>query len=215
MRTIRQNVFETNSSSMHAVCILTETEYDNIKRGKGLIAGEDHYVEINADTVKKYFKECSDYLEKRNAENKANIEELKNLKGRAADSLTNKEKSLLLWDTALFKSYPEKAIEKGLEQLNNNILENEESFEKLNNEDFIKKITDKILYYIDSLQSIKENEFDYEEADMTEEEFEYFQEFLSDYDNIDSFGYGYENSNVDSRNINGQEIYVLSYSGYN
>lgn len=214
MRTIRQNVFETNSSSMHAVCILTETEFENIKAGKGFIAGEDHYEEVNADTVKKYFKECSDYLEERNAENKANIEELKNLKGRAADSLTNKEKSLLLWDTALFKSYPEKAIEKGLEQLNNNILENEKFFEKLNNEDYIKKITDKILYHIDSLQSIKENEFDYEEAGMTKEEFEYFQEFLSDYDNIDSFGYGYENSNLDSRDINGLKVYVLSYSGY-
>lgn len=215
MRTIRQNVFETNSSSMHAVCILTETEYDDIKRGKGLIAGEDHYEEVNADTVKKHFTEKAEYLKKIKLQYKADIEEIKKLENRKVDSLTNKEKGLIRWNVNLFMSNPKEAIEKGIENLKENISEIEESLVNLDNEDFIKKVADKTMQVIDSLQYIKDNDFDYEEADMTEDEFDYVKEFLSDYDNIDSFGYGYENSDVNSRNINGQKVYVLSYSGYN
>lgn len=214
MRTIRQNVFETNSSSMHAVCILTETEYENIKAGKGLIVGNSHYEDITVETVQKYFKEQAEYLKKRNVEYKADIEELKTLENRTVDSFTNRERYLIRWNTELFKSNPKQAIENGLKELNDMISENEESLKTLENEDFIKKIADKVIYHIDSIQYIKDNDFDYEEAGITEDEFEYIQDFLSEKDNIDSFGYGYENSNVDSRDINGQRIYVLSYSGY-
>lgn len=34
MRTIRQNTFETNSSSTHSVAIVTEEEYENLINGK-------------------------------------------------------------------------------------------------------------------------------------------------------------------------------------
>lgn len=214
MRTIRQNVFETNSSSMHAVCILTETEYKNLKEGKGLIVGDSHYEDINVETVQQYFKEQAEYLKKKNIEYKADIEELKKLENRTVDSFTNKERYLIRWNTELFKSNPKEAIKNGLKELNDMIAENEKSLETLENEDFIKKIADKVLYHIDSIQYIKDNDFDYEEAGLTEDEFEYIQDFLSEKDNIDSFGYGYENQEVNSRKIDGQEVYVLSYSGY-
>lgn len=215
MRTIRQNVFETNSSSMHAVCILTETEYKNLKEGKGLIVGDSHYEDINVETVQQYFKEQAEYLKKKNAEYKVDIEYLKTLENRTVDSFTNREKSLIRWNVELFKSNPKEAIENGLKELNNMIAENEKSLETLENEDFIKKIADKVICHIDSIQYIKDNDFDYEEAGLTEDEFEYIQDFLSERDNIDSFGYGYENQEVNSRKIDGQEVYVLSYSGYN
>jgi hypothetical protein len=215
MRTIRQNVFETNSSSMHAVCILTETEYKNIKEGKGLIAGESHYKDINVEAVQQYFKEQAEYLKKRNAERKVDIEDLKTLENRTVDSFTNRERYLIRWDIDLYKSDPKKAIENGLKELNDQISENEKDLETLENEEFINRVANKVLYHIDALQYIKDNDFDYEEAGLTSEEFEYMRDFLSDMDNIDSFGYGYENQNVDSRKIDGQEIYVLSYSGYN
>ena len=34
MKTIRENVFETNSSSMHSCTILTDSEYNDFKNGK-------------------------------------------------------------------------------------------------------------------------------------------------------------------------------------
>lgn len=215
MRTIRQNVFETNSSSMHAVCILTETEYENIKSGKGLIVGGDHYEELSLETVQKYFNSQAEYYKERNTEYKAGLEEIKKLGKRDASSLTNKECSLIRWNIDLFKSDPKKAIENGTKELKEMISQNEKSLETLENEEFIKNVAKKVLYHIEDLRSIKENDFDYEEADMTEEEFDYVQDFLSEMDNIDSFGYGYENQEVNSRKIDGQEVYVLSYSGYN
>ena len=215
MRTIRQNTFETNSSSCHAVCILTDREYEDIVAGKGLIAGEDHYEEITAETVKEYFEKQKKYLEKRNVEYKEDIEKVKKLKGRPVDSLDNKEKYLIQWNVTLFMASPDTAIQNGIESLNKMISENEKGIEKLSNEEVIKKVADKVIYYMDSLQYVKDDNFDYEEAGMTEEEYGHFRDFLSNYDNIESFGYGYENSNVDSRTIDGHKVYVLSYSGYN
>ena len=215
MRTIRQNVFETNSSSMHAVCILTETEYENIKSGKGLIVGEDHYEDLSVEAVQKYFNSQAEYLRERNDEYRAGLKEIKTLEKRDASSLTNKERSFIRWNIELFKSDPKKAIENGIKELNDQISEYEETLEILENEEFIKNVADKVLLHAESLQSIKDNDFDYEEAGLTEKEFEYVQNFLSEKDNIDTFGDDYEHNEVDSRTINGQKIYVLSYSGYN
>lgn len=215
MRTIRQNVFETNSSSMHAVCILTETEYENIKAGKGLIVGEDHYEDLSVEAVQKYFNNQAEYLKERNDEYRAGLKEIKTLEKRDASSLTNKERSFIRWNIELFKSDPKKAIENGTKELKDQISENEKNLETLENEEFIKNVADKVLLVVDSLSYIKDNDFDYEEAGLTEKEFEYIQDFLSEKDNLNTFGDGYENNEVDSRTINGQKVYVLSYSGYN
>ena len=215
MRTIRQNVFETNSSSMHAVCILTETEYENIKSGKGLLVGEDHYEDLSVEAVQKYFNNQAEYLKERNDEYRAGLKEIKTLEKRDASSLTNKERSFIRWNIELFKSDPKKAIENGTKELKDQISENEKNLETLENEEFIKNVADKALLVVDSLSYIKDNDFDYEEAGLTEKEFEYIQDFLSEKDNLDTFGDGYENNEVDSRTINGQKVYVLSYSGYN
>ena len=215
MRTIRQNVFETNSSSMHAVCILTETEYENIKEGKGLLVGEDHYEDLSVEAVQKYFNNQAEYLKERNDEYRAGLKEIKTLEKRDASSLTNKERSFIRWNIELFKSDPKKAIENGTKELKDQISENEKNLETLENEEFIKNVADKALLVVDSLSYIKDNDFDYEEAGLTEKEFEYIQDFLSEKDNLDTFGDGYENNEVDSRTINGQKVYVLSYSGYN
>lgn len=188
MRTIRQNVFETNSSSMHAVCILTETEYENIKSGKGLIVGEDHYEDLSVEAVQKYFNSQAEYLRERNDEYRAGLKEIKTLEKRDASSLTNKERSFIRWNIELFKSDPKKAIENGIKELNDQISEYEETLEILENEEFIKNVADKVLLHAESLQSIKDNDFDYEEAGLTEKEFEYVQNFLSEKDNIDTFG---------------------------
>lgn len=215
MRTIRQNVFETNSSSMHAVCILTETEYENIKSGKGLLVGEDHYEDLSVEAVQKYFNNQAEYLKERNDEYRAGLKEIKTLEKRDASSLTNKERSFIRWNIELFKSDPKKAIENGTKELKDQISENEKNLETLENEEFIKNVADKALLVVDSLSYIKDNDFDYEEAGLTEKEFEYIQDFLSEKDNLDTFGDGYEHNEVDSRTINGQKVYVLSYSGYN
>lgn len=214
MRTIRQNVFETNSSSMHAVCILTETEYENIKSGKGLLVGEDHYEDLSLEAVQKYFKSQADYLKERNDEYRAGLKEIKKLEKRDASSLTNKERSWIRWNIELFKSDPKKAIENGTKELKDQIAENEKNLETLENEEFIKNVANKVLLVVDSLSYIKDNDFDYEEAGLTEDEFEYVQDFLSEKDNLNTFGDDYENNQVDSRTINGQKVYVLSYSGY-
>lgn len=215
MRTIRQNVFETNSSSMHAVCILTETEYENIKSGKGLLVGEDHYEDLSVEAVQKYFNSQAEYLRERNDEYRAGLKEIKKLEKRDASSLTNKERSWIIWNIELFKSDPKKAIENGTKKLKDQIAENEKNLETLENEEFIKNVANKVLLVVDSLSYIKDNDFDYEEAGLTEDEFEYVQDFLSKKDNLNTFGDDYENNQVDSRTINGQKVYVLSYSGYN
>ena len=50
MKTIRRNTFETNSSSVHCVTILSDKEYQNIKNGKAALDYRN-YVEITPQFI--------------------------------------------------------------------------------------------------------------------------------------------------------------------
>ena len=47
MKTIRQNTFETNSSSTHSVAIVTEEEYENLRNGKYYLRNQYDFDVIN------------------------------------------------------------------------------------------------------------------------------------------------------------------------
>jgi hypothetical protein len=88
-------------------------------------------------------------------------------------------------------------------------------------------MTDLILQLVPSLSSLKSHYYydDEEEEDDDDETplYEKYQcskldcdfaiEFLSDKDNIDTYGEGYEESSLDEREIDGVIVHVLSYSG--
>ena len=50
MKTIRRNTFETNSSSVHCVTILSDKEYQNIENGKAVL-NYRNYVEITPQFI--------------------------------------------------------------------------------------------------------------------------------------------------------------------
>ena len=74
MKTIRRNVFETNSSSVHCVTILSDKEYQNIENGKAVLDYHD-YVEITPQFIQE--KIAKD--KKRIQENKDSIAEADSL----------------------------------------------------------------------------------------------------------------------------------------
>lgn len=49
MISIRKNVFETNSSSTHSLCICTENEYDKFKNGDMMYDGYNEELQFVSD----------------------------------------------------------------------------------------------------------------------------------------------------------------------
>ena len=61
MKTIRRNTFETNSSSVHCVTILSDKEYQNIKNGKAVLDYRN-YVEITPQFIQEKLQKIKNIL---------------------------------------------------------------------------------------------------------------------------------------------------------
>ena len=59
MKTIRRNTFETNSSSVHCVTILSDKEFNLIKEGKAVLEG-NCVEEITSELVNNYINDKID-----------------------------------------------------------------------------------------------------------------------------------------------------------
>lgn len=224
MKTIRRNTFETNSSSVHCVTILSDKEFNLIKEGKAVI--DDHHVEeITPDLINNYINDKIDSAENSIERSRKNIEHYKKLQGQDTDDWPEDDKRWIAgWDWER-KSGSELKIalrdvisreEKRIEYYTNNLA----YLHKID----VNKITDLILQLTPSLNRFKNRYYDddeeednetpsYEEYQCSESDFKFATEFLSKKDNIDTYGDQYEESRLDEREIDGVMVHVLSYSG--
>ena len=63
MRQIRQNTFETNSSSTHSLVLCTEDEFNDWKSGKTLLNTYMHtFVDYSEPSIKDYEEAKVDYV---------------------------------------------------------------------------------------------------------------------------------------------------------
>ena len=224
MKTIRRNTFETNSSSVHCVTILSDKEFNLIKEGKAVI-DDLHVEEITPDLINNYINDKIDSAENSIERSRKNIEHYKKLQGQDTDDWPEDDKRWIAgWDWKR-KSGSELKIalrdvisqkEKSIEYYTNNLT-------YLRGID-INKMTDLILQLTPSLDKFKTHYYDddeeeddetpsYEEYQCSESDFKFATEFLIGKDNIDTFGEGYEESHLDEREIEGVMVHVLSYSG--
>lgn len=72
MKSIRQNTFETNSSSVHSLTLTSKSEYEAWEKGDVIMAGEGNFVPFTElyDTIKKYIEDHVASYEKELAEEK-------------------------------------------------------------------------------------------------------------------------------------------------
>lgn len=229
MKTIRRNTFETNSSSVHCVTILSDKEFKLIQDGKAVLEG--HYVEeITPDLIGEYINHKIDYAENSIKCSRKNIKEYTKLKDQDTGDWPEEDKRRIAgWDWKR-KSGSELKIalrdaiareEKGIELYTNNLAYLQEID--------VNKMTDLILQLTPLLDKFKTNYYDddeeededddetpsYEEYQCSKSDYKFAAEFLSDKDNIDTYGEDYEESCLDERTIDGVTVHVLSYSGRN
>lgn len=225
MKTIRRNTFETNSSSVHCVTILSDKEFNLIKEGKAVI-DDLHIEEITPDLINNYINDKIDSAENSIERSRKNIEHYKKLQGQDTDDWPEDDKRWIAgWDWKR-KSGSELKIalrdvisreEKSIEYYTNNLA----YLHKID----VNKITDLILQLTPSLDKFKTHYYEddeeedddetpsYEEYQCSESDFKFATEFLSKKDNIDTYGEQYEESHLNEREIDGITVHVLSYSG--
>lgn len=227
MKTIRRNVFETNSSSVHCVTILSDKEFNLIKEGKAVLDGSC-VKEITPDTIGKYVNYKIDSAENSIKWSRKNIKQYKKLQDQDTGDWPEEDKRRIAgWDWKR-KSGSELKI-----NLRDAIAQEEKSIEYYtNNLDYLReidvdKMTDLILQLTPSLDKFKTHYYDdddeeededdempsYEEYQCSKSDYKFATEFLSDKDNIDTYGEDYEESRLDEREIDGIMVHVLSYSG--
>ena len=219
MKTIRRNTFETNSSSVHSVTILSDKEFNLIKEGKAVI--DDHHVEeITLDLINNYINDKIDSAENTIERSRKNIEHYKKLQDLDTSDWPENDKRFIAGWNWKRKSGSELKIalrdvisreKKSIEYYTNNLA----YLHKID----VNKITDLILQLTPSLDKFKTHYYEddetpsYEEYQCSESDFKFVTEFLSDKDNIDTYGEQYEESHLDEREIDGVTVHVLSYSG--
>lgn len=225
MKTIRRNVFETNSSSVHCVTILSDKEFNLIKEGKAVLEG-DCVEEITPDLIGEYIDHKIDYAENSIEWSRKNIKQYTKLKDQDTGDWPEDDKRCIAgWDWKR-KSGSELKI-----ALRDAIAREEKSIECYTNnlaylrEIDVNKMTDLILQLTPSLDRFKTHYYDddeededdetpsYEEYQCSKSDYKFATEFLSDKDNIDTYGEDYEESCLDEREIDGVMVHVLSYSG--
>lgn len=220
MKTIRRNTFETNSSSVHCVTILSDKEFNLVKEGKAVI-DYDCVKEITPELVNNYINDKIDSAENSIERSRKNIEHYNKLQDLDTGDWSEDDKRWIAgWDWKRLSGSELKIalrnaithIEKTIEDYTNNLT-------YLRGID-INKMTDLILQLTPSLSRLKSyyDEDDetplYQEYQCSESDFKFATEFLSGKDNIDTFGEGYEESHLDDREIDGILVHVLSYSGH-
>ena len=219
MKTIRRNTFETNSSSVHCVTILSDKEFNLVKEGKAVI-DYDCVKEITPELVNNYINNKIDSAENSIERSRKNIEHYNKLQDLDTGDWPEDDKRWIAgWDwKRLSGSELKIALRNAITQIEKIIEDNINNLTYLRGID-INKMTDLILQLTPSLSRLKSyyDEDDetplYQEYQCSESDFKFATEFLSGKDNIDTFGEGYEESHLDDREIDGILVHVLSYSG--
>ena len=228
MKTIRRNVFETNSSSVHCVTILSDKEYQNIKNGKAVLDYRN-YVEITPQFIQEKIAEDKKYFESSIKEYEKNIEKFEKLIDVDTGDWSEEDKRIIAGWTWKHLSGSELKIKlhEYLERTKECIQENKDSIKEADSLDPEKmvKLLEKMIPDLERLKEEYNNYDDDEDEDdygdvltaddygCSEEEFNWAISFLNDKDNIDTYGSGYDESSYDSRTIDGVTVHVLSYSG--
>ena len=229
MKTIRRNVFETNSSSVHCVTILSDKEYQNIKNGKAVLDYHD-YVEITPQFIREKIAEDKKYSESSIEEYEKNIKKFEKLIDVDTGDWSKEDKRTIVgwtWER-LSGSELKIKLREYLERAKERIQENKDSIAEADSLD-PEKMVKLLERMIPDLERLKEeyNNYDDDEEDedededvltaddygCSEEEFNWAIGLLNDKDNIDTYGSGYDESSYDSRTIDGVTVHVLSYSG--
>lgn len=229
MKTIRRNTFETNSSSVHCVTILSDKEYQNIKNGKAVLDYRN-YVEITPQFIREKIAEDKKYSESSIEEYEKNIEKFGKLIDVDTGDWSKEDKRTIVgwsWER-LSGSELKIKLREYLEHAKKRIQENKDSITEADSLD-PEKMVKLLERMIPDLERLKEeyhgyDDYDDEEDDdedilsandydCSEEEFNWAIEFLNDKDNIETYGSGYDESCYDSRTIDGVTVHVLSYSG--
>ena len=222
MKTIRRNTFETNSSSVHCVTILSDKEFNLVKEGKAVI-DYDRVKEITPDLINNYINDKIDSAKSSIEQFRKNIKHYKKLQDLDTGDWPEDDKRWVAgWDWKRLSGSELKIA------LRNAITQAEKIIEDYTNDlTYLRgidtnKMTDLILQLTPSLSRFKthydEAEDDdetpsYEEYQCSESDFKFVTEFLSDKDNIDTYGKQYEESHLNEREIDGVTVHVLSYSG--
>ena len=219
MKTIRRNTFETNSSSVHCVTILSDKEFNLVQEGKAVI-DYDCVKEITPELVNSYINDKIDSAENSIERSRKNIEHYNKLQDKDTGDWPEDDKRWVAgWNWKKLSGSELKIA------LRNAITQGEKIIEDYtNNLTYLRgidinKMTDLILQLTPSLSRLKSyyDEDDetplYQEYQCSESDFKFATEFLSSKDNIDTFGEGYEESHLDDREIDGILVHVLSYSG--
>lgn len=223
MKTIRRNTFETNSSSVHCVTILSDKEYQNIKNGKAVLDYRN-YVEITPQFIREKIAEDKKYFESSIKAYEKTIEKFEKLINVDTGDWSEEDKRTIAgwsWER-LSGSELKIKLREYLEHAKKRIQENKDSITEADSLDPEKmvKLFEKMIPDLERLKEEyqKDDDGDILSADdygCSEEEFNWAIEFLNDKDNIDTYGNGYDESCYDSRAIDGVMVHVLSYSGYN
>lgn len=223
MKTIRRNTFETNSSSVHCVTILSDKEFNLVQEGKAVI-DYDCVKEITPDLINNYINDKIDSAENSIERSRKNIEHYNKLQDLDTGDWPEDDKRWIAgWDwKRLSGSELKIALRNAIARVEQNIEDYTNNLTYLRGID-TNKMTDLILQLTPSLSRLKthydEDEDDdetpsYEEYQCSESDFKFATEFLIGKDNIDTFGEGYEESHLDDREIDGILVHVLSYSGH-
>lgn len=229
MKTVRRNVFETNSSSVHCVTILSDKEYQNIKNGKAVLDYHD-YVEITPQFIREKIAKDKSYSESSIEGYEKNIKKFEKLIDVDTGDWTEEDKRTIVgwcWEH-LSGSELKIKLREYLEQIKERIQYQKESIAEAETID-PEKMVKLLERMIPDLERLKDEYHDYDDNDdeedddeyilsandygCSEEEFNWAVGFLSDKDNIETYGSGYDESCYDSRTIDGVTVHVLSYSG--
>ena len=221
MKTIRRNTFETNSSSVHCVTILSDKEFNLVKEGKAVI-DYDCVKEITPELVNNYINDKIDSAENSIERSRKNIEHYNKLQDLDTGDWPEDDKRWIAgWDwKRLSGSELKIALRNAITQSEKIIEDYTNNLTYLRGID-INKMTDLILQLTPSLSRLKsyydEDEDDetplYQEYQCSKSDFKFATEFLYDKDNIDTYGDQYEESRLDEREVDGVMVHVLSYSG--
>ena len=224
MKTIRRNTFETNSSSVHCVTILSDKEFNLVKEGKAVLEG-NCVEEITPELVNNYINDKIDSVENSIERSRKNIEHYNKLQDLDTGDWPEDDKRWIAgWDwKRLSGSELKIALRNAITQREKIIEDYTNNLTYLRGID-INKMTDLILQLTPSLSRLKsyydeDDEDDdetplYQEYQCSESDFKFATEFLIGKDNIDTFGEEYEESHLDDREIDGILVHVLSYSGH-
>ena len=197
MKTIRNNVFETNSSSCHSVTILTDSEYEKFKNNE--LVYNTRYDELIS--LKDYCRDTIKYLTTSSLDNYVESLEKYDTVKHESWELSKEELQEEISNINNLKNLSDEQIDQVIEWFSNNII-NGEYPHGFSLEDFCESYDIDIettkyfnrtqIYLLNNLISNSQ---------------------LYTYEGFNDMG-DYETYDV-SREINGEKVHVIGYYGYN